>query len=371
MKYKNLIAFLILGFVSLSAFAEDFSKYTHVKPKITTGRTGKKSLSGNADDPAIWIHPTNPAKSLIIGVDKAEGVWIWTLDGKELTYFDPWGKVGNIDVKYGFNMGGGKRVDIVAVNLRKVTGKSNAGKLAAYSINPDWTSGSDVVKVLCDGKSTGNDISPGSYAFTLYNDKAKDKMYIFESADKAPYLPKQYELVPNAKGDGITVKHVRDLVYTGGVNEGMVTDDDKGFVYIGEEVLAIHKYKAQADADPKVVSSFAPKSDGYEADREGIALYKISPDTGYLIVTDQRAKAEGTYSVYRIYDIKTEKLVKTIVPMNKDGDYLWDDDGVDANPTPLPGFPHGIVVGHDGENANYPIYDWADFAGNDLLKAGK
>lgn len=372
MKLKKLIATVLMAVVAFSVFAEDFSKYTHVKPRVTTSRTGKKALSGNADDPAIWVHPTNPARSLIFGVDKSEGIWVWTLDGKELTYFDPWGKPGNIDVNYGLNLGGGKRVDIVAVNLRKVTYKSRISKVAVYAINPNWTSGADVLTTLADGRSDGNDITPSTYGFTTWKDKAKDRMYIFEAPDKAPYNPVQWELVPNAAGTAVTARKARVLEYAGSVNEGMVADEDTGFYYTAEEVEAgVHKYIASEDASPKSVSFFATDADGYRGDREGIALYKVSPSEGYLIVCDQAAKAEGTFSVFRIYDIKTEKLVKTVVPLNELGDYLWDDDGVEATSRALPGFPHGVVIAHDGDHATHPVYDWADFAGDDLRKAGK
>ncbi|MDX9799922.1 MAG: phytase [Spirochaetia bacterium] len=370
MRMKYFLAAALIAAFSISTWAEDFSKYAQVKPKVTTGRTGRKSLAGNADDPAVWIHPTNPAKSLIFGVDKSEGLWVWTLDGKELTAVDPSGKVGNVDVRNGFNLGG-KKVDIVALNLRKVAYKSRVSKVAIYAINPDWTSGADVLKVLCNGKSSGNDLQTGTYGFTLYKDSAKDKMYIFEAPDSEPYMPRQYEIISSANGDSVTVKPVRDLAYSGGVNEGMVADDDEGYVYIAEESYGIHKYLVSPDADPKAVSTFALKSDGYRRDREGIALYNAGPGKGYLIVVDQAEKAAGTFSVYRIYDRITNKLVKTVVPLNKDGDNLWDDDGVDANGSPLPGFPHGIVIGHDGDNSNYPIYDWADFAGKDLILSGK
>jgi hypothetical protein len=75
------------------------AKYTPVKPRVTTSRTGKKALSGNARC-LQYGSPHKPARSLIFGVDKSEGIWVWTLDGKELTHiFDPWGKPGNIDCK--------------------------------------------------------------------------------------------------------------------------------------------------------------------------------------------------------------------------------------------------------------------------------
>ncbi len=371
MNIKKIAAILIIAVISFSAWAEDFSKYTRVKPVITTGRTGVKSLSGGADDPAIWIHPTDPSRSLIFGVDKMEGTWIWTLDGKELTHLDNWGKPGNIDVRYGFDLAG-KKVDIVALNLRKVKYKGGS-KLACYAINPDYTSGDDVLTVLCDGRSEGNDLQKNAYGFTLYKDKTTGKMYCFEAPDDEPYNIRQYLIESNSAGTGVTAKAVRDLEYNGLVVEGMVCDDELGFYYVSEETAeaeGVYKYYASPDASPKAVSVFAPLSDGYRRDREGLAIYDAGSGKGYILVIDQGEGPE-TNSIIRLYDRVTNKLVKTVIHLNKDGNLIYDDDGVDANSSPLPGFPNGIVVGHDGNASKFTIYDWSDFAGSDLLSAGK
>ena len=62
--------FLIFEHLLLGAFA--FSDTT-VHPTVSVSPTGKKLMIGNADDPAIWIHPTNKSRSVIIGSDKDEG----------------------------------------------------------------------------------------------------------------------------------------------------------------------------------------------------------------------------------------------------------------------------------------------------------
>ncbi len=371
MKLKRFFLFAVIAVFSFSAAAEDLTKYTHVKPKVVTGRTGVKSLAGNADDPAVWIHPTDPSKSLIFGVDKSEGTWVWTLDGKELTHFDNWGKPGNIEVRYGFDLAG-KKVDIVALNLRKVKYKGGS-KMACYAVNPDYTSGEDLLTTLCDGRSEGNDLQKNSYGFTLYKDSVTGKIYCFEAPDDKPFNIRQYLLESNAAGTGVTVKPVRDLEYSGLVVEGMVADDELGFFYVSEETeegQGVYKYLASPDASPKAVAVIAPLSDGYRRDREGLALYDAGNGKGYLLVVDQGASPE-TYSILRLYDRVSNKLVKTVVHLNEEGDFLWDDDGVDANSSPLPGFPNGIVVGHDGGKSTFVLYDWADFAGSDLLSAGK
>jgi len=338
-----------------------------VTPVVQTGRTG--FLSGDADDPAIWIHPTDPSRSVIFGVDKVDGFWAWDMTGKELTAVDPWGKPGNIDVRYGLELGD-RSVDIVALNLRKIKYEEGS-KLAVYAINPDYTSGDDLLTVLADGQTENNDIQKGTYGFGLYQNPETGLIYAFESASVGPI--RQYLIEDDGSGEQIRLTPVRDLVYEGKQCEGMVADDQLGFFYVGEEDAAIHKYYAAPDAPSEVLHSFAFADDGYNRDREGIALYNCPDGTGYLLVVDQGEASEKVPSILRIYEREGDnRLVKTVAHLDMDGNPIWDDDGVDAASAPiLPWFPNGVVIGHDGDHSTYTIYDWSDVAGDELFICGE
>src|SRR5436190_10599778 len=45
--------------------------------------TGDKDA---ADDPEIWVDPSNPARGVIIGTDKKAGLYVYDLAGKQLQY---------------------------------------------------------------------------------------------------------------------------------------------------------------------------------------------------------------------------------------------------------------------------------------------
>jgi len=47
----------------------------------TAGMTG---AGDRADDPAVWVHPTDAGKSLILGTNKDEGLHVYNLKGEEL-----------------------------------------------------------------------------------------------------------------------------------------------------------------------------------------------------------------------------------------------------------------------------------------------
>jgi 3-phytase len=338
-----------------------------VKPVFQTGRTG--ILSGDADDPAVWVHPTDPSRSLIFGVDKVDGLWVWDFEGNELTHVDAWGKPGNVDVRYGLKLGD-KKVDIVAMNLRKVK-YLDASKLAVYAINPDYTSGEDVLTTLSDGQTENNDIQSGTYGFGLYKNPATGLIYAFENASTGPIS--QYLIEDDGTGKGIKATHVRDLDYAGDTCEGMVSDDELGFFYVGEEDKAVHKYYADPSMSTAPIHSFAFAEDGYTRDREGISLFNFDNGTGYFIVVDQSDASNYTASILRIYERQGDnKLVKTVALRDLNGEPMWDQDGVDSlYSTALPGFPNGIVIGHDGANSTYTIYDWRDIAGDELSINGE
>jgi 3-phytase len=88
----------------------------------------------DTDDPAIWIHPTDPSQSLIVGTDKNPedgALYVFDLDGKILPEktVRPLLRVNNVDIEYGLMLGG-EPVDIAVGTER------GANKIRVYSL-PD------------------------------------------------------------------------------------------------------------------------------------------------------------------------------------------------------------------------------------------
>ena len=69
-----------------------------------------------ADDPAIWIHPTDPAKSVIIATQKQSGLYVYDLAGKPLQFL-PAGRMNNVDLRNSFRLAG-KAVTLVTASYR-------------------------------------------------------------------------------------------------------------------------------------------------------------------------------------------------------------------------------------------------------------
>jgi len=70
-----------------------------------------------ADDPCIWIHPSDPALSTIIGTDKQDGggLLVYDLQGKVIQ-FTADGSMNNVDIRYNFPFNGESTALVTAGN---------------------------------------------------------------------------------------------------------------------------------------------------------------------------------------------------------------------------------------------------------------
>jgi 3-phytase len=315
---------------------------------VVTAKRGPLKYGGSADDPAIWIHPTDSSKSLIFVSDKSDGISAFRQDGTELQRIDFETRLNNIDVREGFQFGG-QSIDILAANLR------DAGKLAVMRIDPGYDcSGlsscpSPPMIVLADHTSSNNDISSNSYGFTLY--KSQDgTLYAFDKAKGTD--PIIQWRVDEISGE-IRTTNVRQINDGIGTAEGFVADDALGHVYFAEEAVAVHKYPAEPSGVK--ISTFAI-DDGISGDREGMALYACNDGTGYLLLSSQ---GNDQFKVYEREG--SNAFVKSFETDNSFGA-----DGLDVSSHAIPGFQNGFAVIHNELGSNYFMYDWADIAAGEL-----
>src|SRR5436190_23418503 len=87
-----------------------------VQPVVRT-----QSVADDPDDPAIWIHPTDPGRSLIIGTNKVKApggaLVVFGLDGVVRQTVAGLDRPNNVDVEYGLVLDGTK-VDIAVATER-------------------------------------------------------------------------------------------------------------------------------------------------------------------------------------------------------------------------------------------------------------
>ncbi|TAL01743.1 MAG: phytase, partial [Verrucomicrobia bacterium] len=113
---------------------------TSVQPEARAQTAPVPHKKDAADDPAIWIHPTNPESSLILGTDKQGGLHTYNLDGTPNELVSDGSKPNNVDVFYGFKLDG-RTVDLAIASVR---GGKKASGVKVWAIDAATRRLSDV-----------------------------------------------------------------------------------------------------------------------------------------------------------------------------------------------------------------------------------
>lgn len=323
------------------------TRYAVVRPVLETDPVA--SVGDAADDPAIWVHPGDPALSLVIGTDKKAGLIVYDLDGRTLQVL-PDGHMNNVDLRYGFPLAGGT-VDIVAASNR-----TNDG-IAVYRIDANARR---LVEIAAGVLSTG---FTDPYGSCMYRSALTGEFYVFiNEGDSGEF--RQWRLFDN--GDGrVAAEQVREFP-VGSQTEGCVADDELGHLYIGEEDVALWKYSAEPDGGTERMQIDSTGDDGNLTDDvEGVALWLGENGNGFLIASNQGA---DNYAVYR-REGNNEFLGHFHIIANPgDGlDGASETDGLDVASAALgERFPAGLLVVQDGRNIapeerqNFKYVSWAD-----------
>ncbi|AJE51448.1 phytase [Paenibacillus polymyxa] len=313
------------------------SKYTDPKDAVPTYKVlpsveteAVEDGEDAADDPAIWLNPVDPDKSRILATNKGGGILVYDLDGKQLQNMKV-GKMNNVDLRYGFTLGG-KKVDIAGA-----TNRTN-NTIDIFTI--DGVSGTLTNVVDKPIKATMKEV----YGFSLYHSLKTGKFYALVLGKEGEF--EQYELIDNGNGK-IAGKLVRQFKLAT-QSEGMVADDEYGTLYIAEEDYAIWKYSAEPDGPSKPLRR-VDIADGRRLhdDIEGLTLYYGKDGKGYLM-----ASSQGNSS-YAIYERQGDNAYISNFTIGDsptvDGTSVTD--GIDVLGYGLgKNFPHGIFVAQDDEN---------------------
>jgi 3-phytase len=282
MKHKSILAFLLLTAL-LTACKDD--KLAPVAANAVKPTAITEALPHDTDDPSIWIHPTDASKSIIIGTDKDTdgGLYAFDLNGKILKKSITLKRPNNVDIAYGLLIDG-KKVDVA------VTTERESNKIRIFSLpdlNPIDNGGIEVF----EGEELRDPM--GIALYTRPSDKKIFAIVGRKSGPSGSYLW-QYELY--GAGKFATAKVVRKFgAYSGKKEiEAIAVDNELGAVLYCDEQFGIRKYKADpALNDNKELALFGKT--GFKADNEGIAIYKKTDSTGYILVSNQQA---NTFMVY-------------------------------------------------------------------------
>ncbi|MBA2385354.1 MAG: phytase, partial [Actinobacteria bacterium] len=295
-----------------------------------------------ADDPAVWLHPTRPALSTIIGTDKRGGLAVYDLAGRELHYYAD-SRPNNVDVRTGVPLAG-RRVALV------VASDAADDSIRAYRVNPA-TRGLE--NVAARTLSTGI----GAAGLCLYRSSASGKLYAFVGDNSGTV--QQWELFGDRSGK-VDARKVRSL-RVGSTTEGCVADDAHRRLYVAEEDVGIWRYGAEPNAGSTRTRVDAVGGGRLEADVEGLAIYETGRTGGYLI-----ASSQGSDS-FAVYSRASNAYVKSFTIRRGKIDGVTHTDGIDVTSGHLgSAFPDGVFVAQDDENdsgnQNFKLVAWKGIA---------
>ena len=287
-----------------------------------------------ADDPAIWVHPEDPALSLILGTNKDEGLHVYDLSGTELQFLDV-GQVNNVDLRG--NMAAASNDEFNTLNVFQIDPASrNVRHIADIETEKDEPYG------ICMGQVNGAGV-----IIPTYKD-GSIQVWVWQAAEG---------------GVGSALERTAQI---GSQLEGCAVDDATGQIYIGEEEHGIWKLDlTDPNSKPVSVDTIAAMN-GLVADVEGLSIWHGTDGTGYLVASAQAANR------YVVYDLAPPHAPRGVfsVTASADGsvDAVTHTDGLDISSAALPGFPMGLLVVQDDGNPapeqdqNFKLVDWSEIA---------
>lgn len=296
------------------------------------------SVGDAADDPAIWVHPSDPKRSLVLGTNKKRGLYVYDLNGRQLQELQI-GPVNNVDVRRG-----AADFDIAAASQRR----DNAIEL--FTVARDSGHVAHAARIDTDLSEI--------YGLCMYASPT-GPLYVFVNDKDGRY--QQYQI-----GDqgNLSARMVREFSLPS-QPEGCVADDIATQLYAGEEGAGIWTIGAEPDAgtQPTLIKQV---NDILVADVEGMAIYQ-GRNASYLVVSSQGNDSYVVFDAAPPWTLRGRFRVGINAAAGIDG--ASETDGLDVTSSALPGvFAQGMLIVQDGRNRmpeqaqNFKYVAWRDIA---------
>lgn len=347
---------LLVAWAFLTACTDD-RQLPKPAPDAVIPQVITEPVPGDADDPAIWINPSDFSASLVFGTDKVRrngGLYAFSLDGSivESSVVTGLDKPNNVDIMQNIFLDG-VMVDIAAVTER------TARKLRIFSL-PEMTP--------LDGGGLpvfAEEPNMVPMGVALYRRPSDDALFVIlssKSGVSGKYLW-QYRLEGDGGGQFVATLVRRFGLFSGGGEiEAIAVDQELGYVYYSDERYAVRKYHADPDDGDDEIALVGRNEDlvadgsvPFLRDREGIAIYRTGVGTGYILVSDQHALRLHVYPREGVGLDWHRHPQLAAIPVSS---VLTD--GIEATSLSLsPQFPEGMLVMMSGDR-RFHFYRWED-----------
>ena len=305
-----------------------------------------------ADDPAIWVHPSDHEASLIIGTDKGYGVEVYDLEGKRKQRIAA-GYTNNIDLRP-LPSPWAEGSAILAASNR------SGNTISLFIMSADgvlsWLPDSEITTGLTE-----------IYGACLYTEG--ESIYAFVNDKDGRYQQwllglEATESATRFTGRGTLVREFR----VASQPEGCVADDTHARLFIGVEAEGVYVLDARTNASAEMTLVAPVDGDRLVADVEGLALFEEGGE-GLLVVSSQ---GNNTYAVFN-----------RLPPFSHIGSFALEDSEAYDGRSAVDGtsdtdgialaagirslhFPEGLFVAQDGSNTlpaarqNFKLVSWQE-----------
>jgi len=320
-----------------------------VEADAETEPVDASSGSDAADDPAVWIHPHDVARSIIYGSNKKGGIVAYDLSGSKIAY-SAFGAINNIDIAYNLRLRN-ETIDVCGGTNRT----TNAIDL--YKIEPE----SGVLENILDSivVSGVNEV----YGFCFYHSFLTGINYAILCGKNG--VVEHYEILEGNEKLGLKLVSSFDI---GNQPEGLVADHKHGYLYVGEEENCIWRIDAEPGSHQpeRIDLSSEADNENITYDIEGLTIYYTSSENGYLIASSQGNSSFAIYNRYYGNEyIGSFRLVEGMI------DGTSETDGIDVINLQLgDGYPGGFFIAQDDKNRtnealfpqNFKMIQWEKIA---------
>ncbi|WP_150118991.1 phytase [Massilia sp. NR 4-1] len=330
----------IAGSGANGASIEAAMPFAIVEPRTQTDPMERQGDA--ADDPAIWLHPTNPAASRVFGTNKKQGLLAYDLQGKQTQLLES-GRLNNVDIRQNVLLAG-ERFDLAAATRRDdntlmlftIDAKGDAAEAAVFPTTLEKIYGMCLYQ------------PPGGALEAFVNDK--DGRY-------------QHYRIERSEGR-FRAALLRSFAVAS-QPEGCVADDRSGRLFIGEEKLGVWSTAASA-AKAEPLRMILPVGPALKADVEGMALYH-GEKASYLVVSSQGDNSYVVLDAAAPHAVRGRFRIGMNVAAGIDG--ASETDGLDVSSANLGGpYAKGMLVVQDGYKRlpdgpqNFKYVAWDDIA---------
>jgi 3-phytase len=296
-----------------------------------------------ADDTALWVHPSEPRKSLIVATDKKAGLIFYSLEGRRLGEF-PVGLINNVDSRDNIPYGK-SQITLLAGSDRT----SNA--IALFTVDPTEAHSPKLV-------SLGHIQLPYiPYGICLGAVNSAGETAVFVTT-KEGFV---HRWLLRTQGKKVTGRY-DGAWQLSGKTEGCVVDETSEQLFVAEEAVGLWRFDLKSHKKKPVLVDSVKPAGSLAADVEGVAIYRGPNSNSYIVVSSQ---GDNSFHVYDLYGLRSRGAFKI------DGangiDEVTHTDGIEIlGPGRIDFFPDGLFIAqddvnddeHQALNQNFKAVDW-------------